>query len=120
MNLSSERLEADAARVYSITVECRDDSGNVSKAVIYVTVPAEPPQPTPPSKRRSHRVEYARATDRGSSFRRVGHGIWRLASPAAATLSPFTPTSIDPSEGLGNTPPTLPPLSRAFTKGAMG
>src|SRR5262249_56052032 len=37
VNLSSERLCADTARIYSITVECRDDSGNASTAVIDIT-----------------------------------------------------------------------------------
>jgi hypothetical protein len=64
VNLRSERLGADTPRVYSITVECRDDSGNVSTAVIDVTVPPDPFQQTaPPLKPRSHRVEYAWATD---------------------------------------------------------
>jgi hypothetical protein len=66
VNLSSERLGADTARVYSITVECRDDSGNVSTAVIHVTVPPDPAQRTAPLKPRSHRVEYAWAADPGS------------------------------------------------------
>jgi RNA polymerase sigma factor (sigma-70 family) len=65
VNLSSERPRADTARVYSITVECRDDSGNVSTAVVHVTVPPSPGQPKGPLKPRSHRVEYAWATDPG-------------------------------------------------------
>ncbi len=59
VKLSSERLGPDTARVYSITVECTDDSGNVATAVIHVTVPPDPPQQTAPLKPRSHRVEYA-------------------------------------------------------------
>jgi hypothetical protein len=41
VNLSSERPGAGIARVYSITVECRDESGNTSTAVVHVTVPAD-------------------------------------------------------------------------------
>lgn len=67
VKLMSERLSADTARIYSITVECRDDSGNVSTAVIEVTVPPDPIQQTaPPLKPRSHRVEYVWATAPGS------------------------------------------------------
>jgi hypothetical protein len=63
VNLRSERLSAETARIYSITVECRDDSGNASTAVIDVRVPPDPFQRIPPPlKPRSHRFEYAWAT----------------------------------------------------------
>jgi hypothetical protein len=65
VNLRFERLGADIDRVYSITVECKDDAGKVSTAVIDVTVPPDPFQHTapPPLKPRSHGVDYVCATD---------------------------------------------------------
>jgi RNA polymerase sigma factor (sigma-70 family) len=60
LKLSAERLGADTARVYRITVECADDSGNISTAEIHVTVPPDPIQQTAPPKPRSAPARYAR------------------------------------------------------------
>ena len=75
VNLRSECLGTDTARIYSITVECRDDSGNISTAVIHVTVPPHRGQQKAPLKPRSQRLEYAWATDPGSSFSQLWPGV---------------------------------------------
>jgi RNA polymerase sigma factor (sigma-70 family) len=50
VNLNSEPPAGDTARVYTITVECRDDAGNASTADVLVTVPANPRQRMPSDK----------------------------------------------------------------------
>ena len=39
LNLRADRSGNGSARVYTITVECADDSGNITTAVTRVTVP---------------------------------------------------------------------------------
>jgi hypothetical protein len=60
VNLRAERSAAGAGRVYSITVECRDDSGNASTAVVHVTVPPDQRQRTVPLRPPPDKVQYAR------------------------------------------------------------
>jgi hypothetical protein len=62
VNLRAERSGAGTRRVYSIIVECKDDSGNASTAVVYVTVPPDPGQRTVPSRPPPDKVQYARRT----------------------------------------------------------
>jgi hypothetical protein len=63
VNLRAERSTASTGRVYSITVECRDDSGNASTAVVHVTVPPDSSQRTVPLRPPPDKVQYARQTD---------------------------------------------------------
>jgi RNA polymerase sigma factor (sigma-70 family) len=63
VNLRAERSSAGTGRVYSITVECRDDSGNASTAVVHVTVPSDQGQRTVPLRSPPDKVQYARRTD---------------------------------------------------------
>jgi len=39
LKLRAERSGSGSQRIYSITIECTDDSGNSSRAVVHVTVP---------------------------------------------------------------------------------
>jgi RNA polymerase sigma factor (sigma-70 family) len=66
VNLSAEPPSAGVARVYTITVECRDDSGNASMAVVHVTVPPNPGQRTVPLKSPPDKMQFAWRTDPGS------------------------------------------------------
>jgi hypothetical protein len=66
VKLSAERSRASMGRVYSITVECRDDSGNASTAVVQVTVPPDSGQRTVPLRSPPDKVQYARLTDPGA------------------------------------------------------
>jgi RNA polymerase sigma factor (sigma-70 family) len=59
VNLRAERSAAGTGRVYSITVECRDDSGNASTAVVHVAVPPDQSQRTVPLRPPPDKVQYA-------------------------------------------------------------
>jgi RNA polymerase sigma factor (sigma-70 family) len=66
VNLMAERSGAGIGRVYSITVECTDDSGNASTAVVHVTVPRDQSQRTAPLRSPPDKLQYARQTNPGA------------------------------------------------------
>jgi RNA polymerase sigma factor (sigma-70 family) len=69
VNLRAEPPGAGTSRDYSITVECTDDSGNASTAVVHVTVPHDQSPRTVPLRPPSEKVQYARQTDAGAKRR---------------------------------------------------